>query len=318
MEMLRIVPASVIWTVINLLVLTVLMRIFLFKPIMNVIEKRNKMINDDLSQAKESREQAEKLLEDHREQMESVKDEAANMLDDAKKRARDEYDMIVLDARENADRIISQANKDARQTVDKALAGAEGHIMDLAVETAKKLLEQSSNSGLNSSLYDSFLEETGESDDGDNYAKELYDLEISKKDILDTAEIVKENPELCAVMENPDIDDEEKHRVIDAVFPISTRDFVKYLCDHSRSRELPEIIRAYSGYCDKQQGIIRASLVCVEAPDDGQLQRLKSFICKKFHGADARIEISFDESLIGGFILTAGGMEFDRSLKSSL
>ncbi|MDO5398065.1 MAG: F0F1 ATP synthase subunit B [bacterium] len=165
MEMLRIVPSSVIWTVINLLVLTVLMKIFLFKPIMNVIEKRNKMINDDLSQAKESREQAEKMLTEHRKQIESVKDEAANMLSDAKERARGEYDRIVSDANSRAERIVSQANEDARQTVDRALAGAQGHITELAAEAARKLLEQSSSAELNSSLYDSFLEETGESDD---------------------------------------------------------------------------------------------------------------------------------------------------------
>lgn len=167
MEMLRIVPSSVIWTVINLLVLTVLMKIFLFKPIMSVIEKRNKMINDDLSQAKESRIQAEKMLKEHEAQMESVKDEAANLLADAKDRAKGEYDRIVSDAAERAEQIVSQANKDARQTVDKALADAHGHITELAAEAAKKLLEQNSSAELNSSLYDSFLEETGESDDGE-------------------------------------------------------------------------------------------------------------------------------------------------------
>ncbi|MDO5398064.1 MAG: ATP synthase F1 subunit delta [bacterium] len=151
-----------------------------------------------------------------------------------------------------------------------------------------------------------------------NYAKALYELEIPGSDISDTEEIIKENPELSAVMANPAVSRAEKHRVIDAVFPSGTRSFIKYLCDHSHSNELPGIIRAYYEYSSKQRGIIPASLVCVEAPGEQQLQRLKAFICKRFHGTDAHIEISFDKSLIGGFILTAGGIEFDRSLRSSL
>lgn len=151
-----------------------------------------------------------------------------------------------------------------------------------------------------------------------NYAKALYELEIPRWELADTAEIVKENPELGTVLASPAVSRTEKHRVIDAVFPAATRSFVKYLCDHSRSNELPEIIRAYHEYSDRQQRIVRASLVCVDAPSEQQLQRLKAFICKRFHCNDAHIDISFDKALIGGFILTAEGMEFDRSLKSSL
>lgn len=167
MEMLRIVPSSVIFTVINLLVLTVLMKIFLFKPIMNVIEQRDKMIKDDLAQARESKEKAQRMLKEHEERMAAVKDDAANLLADAKKRARGEYDRIVADASEQAARIVSQADETARQTVDKAISGAEGHISELAAEAARKLLEQSSGAELNRSLYDSFLAEAGEGNDGE-------------------------------------------------------------------------------------------------------------------------------------------------------
>lgn len=167
MEMLRVEFADVIITVINLLVIAFLMKLFLFKPIMKVIDERNKMINDDFEKAKQSKEKAEKMLKDHEEQMASVKDEAANLLADAKKRAEGEYNRIVSEADTEAKDIVNQANETAKQTVDKALSGAQGRITELAVDAAKKLLEQSSNAELNSSLYDSFLEETGEIDDGE-------------------------------------------------------------------------------------------------------------------------------------------------------
>lgn len=167
MEMLRVELADVIITVINLLVLALLMKLFLFKPIMKVIDERDKMINDDFEQAKQSREKAEKMLKEHEEQIAAAKGEAAQLIDSAKKRAEIEYDRIVSEADTEAKDIVNQANETAQQTINKALSGVQGQIAELAADAAKKLLEKSSNAELNRSLYDSFLEETGESNDSE-------------------------------------------------------------------------------------------------------------------------------------------------------
>ncbi len=151
-----------------------------------------------------------------------------------------------------------------------------------------------------------------------NYAKALYELGIPAEELLDAAQIVKENPELTSVMQNPAVTLSEKHKVIDEVFPKNTVNFLKYLCDRGRSGELEAIIKAYSDYSDKHDGIIRGKLVCVSAPDKEQLGKLEKFLCRRFNGKRAEITVSFDESLIGGFVLSACGMEFDRSFKGGL
>lgn len=151
-----------------------------------------------------------------------------------------------------------------------------------------------------------------------NYAKALYELEIPRADISDAAETVKKNPELAKVLASPAVSREEKHGVINAVFPKSTHNFINYLCDRSHSGMLLDIIDAYYDYSDEQQRVIHAVLTCVNAPDEERLGKIKDFIRKKFNGTDVLIDIKYDKSLIGGFILTAGGIEFDRSLRSSL
>lgn len=151
-----------------------------------------------------------------------------------------------------------------------------------------------------------------------NYAKALYELEIPRTDISDAEETVRKTSELAEILANPAVSREEKHRVINAVFPKSTHNFINYLCDRSHSKMLLDIIKAYYEYSDKQQGIIHAQLTCVDPPDEERLQKIKAFICKSFNGTDAVIDIELDKNLIGGFILTAGGIEFDRSLRSRL
>jgi len=159
MEMLRIDIWNVLFTVINLIVLCVLMRIFLFKPITGILEKRKELIEGDLDSAKQANDKAQELLRDHEAKLSTVKEEADELIAQSKKRARNEYDKIVKDANSQAGDILSRANDAAQQTLDKALADAGSQVAELAVEAAKKILTENSNAELDSSAYDSFLKE---------------------------------------------------------------------------------------------------------------------------------------------------------------
>ena len=52
-----------------------------------------------------------------------------------------------------------------------------------------------------------------------------------------------------------------------------------------------------------------------ELPADAQLEGIKAFLCREFQARKAEIEMKEDRSLIGGFILQAGGREYDWSLR---
>ena len=51
-----------IWAAINLILLFILMKIFLFKPVRKMMDERTKMVQDDLDSAKRSKEEADELL----------------------------------------------------------------------------------------------------------------------------------------------------------------------------------------------------------------------------------------------------------------
>ena len=55
--MLNLDPWTVLWTGINLVVLYLLMRHFLFKPVTAMMEQRTKAIEDGLSQAEAAKEE---------------------------------------------------------------------------------------------------------------------------------------------------------------------------------------------------------------------------------------------------------------------
>ena len=55
---------DIVWTVVNLLIFFILLRIFLFKPVMKVMDERKQKIQDDLDSAQAVREIIRHAFED--------------------------------------------------------------------------------------------------------------------------------------------------------------------------------------------------------------------------------------------------------------
>jgi len=66
------------------------------------------------------------------------------------------------------------------------------------------------------------------------------------------------------------------------------------------------------------KSVAKARLICVTEPTAEQLDGFREFVCKKAGAQSCELEIVFDETIIGGFIIEIGGEQFDRSLKAKL
>ena len=105
--MLSINPWNILWTVVNLLVIYAIFRKFLFQPVMNVINAREKMINN---------------------QFKSAKDDEA-------------YNSQMEDIRVETERLKEKAKKDIEAQHEKAMQATQAEIAKLAVVAARKILE---------------------------------------------------------------------------------------------------------------------------------------------------------------------------------
>ena len=53
---------NLLWTVVNVLVMYAVLRKFLFKPVQDVLDKRQKMVDDELANAQDAKTKAEAAL----------------------------------------------------------------------------------------------------------------------------------------------------------------------------------------------------------------------------------------------------------------
>lgn len=148
-----------IWAGINLILLLILMKIFLFKPIRKMMEKRTHMVQDELDSAKKTREEAEQLREQYDNELGSAKDEAQKIIDKAHEDAETERAAIIKRSQEEAERIVADAGKTIENERKRVLAQAQTQIADLAVEAASRIIGENVDDEKNRRLVDKFLEE---------------------------------------------------------------------------------------------------------------------------------------------------------------
>lgn len=165
--MLNVSPMNLLFTVLNLLVLLVLMKKFLYRPVLGVIEKRQELIDEKFAQARASREEGQQMKQQYESclaQAEAARDE---MIKEARTEAAQEYDRVLAEADARAREIIDDARRVSLAEKEKAVKEADDQIVRLAVEAAAKIVQQSSDAESDRRIYEEFLKKAGENNEAD-------------------------------------------------------------------------------------------------------------------------------------------------------
>ncbi|MCD8218807.1 MAG: F0F1 ATP synthase subunit B [Ruminococcus sp.] len=152
---------TILFSVINILVLFFFLKKFLFGRVNAMLEKRAQMVQDDLDQAKQSAADAAALKSDYEQTLVGAKQEVRDILSAAEQRSRAQSNEITMQARQQADAILREAQKEIERERQRTLDGIQGEIADLALAAASKLMEQQVNDETNRALVNEFLTEEG-------------------------------------------------------------------------------------------------------------------------------------------------------------
>lgn len=152
----------------------------------------------------------------------------------------------------------------------------------------------------------------------ESYVDSLFNLQISVPALEDAANIIESSKELADILDNPNVTKQEKTAVVDELFSHNVKEFICNLAVECKCSQLGSIISSYAKVINKKNNVADAVVYCVTPPDDKQTQGIRDFVCKQTGAGSADISIVKDDSLIGGFIISIDGREYDFSLKSKL
>lgn len=131
---------TMIFTLINFLVLFLLLKKFLFKPINNVLEKRADEIENTYKTAEKTKIEAEDLKIEYEGRLKSAKEEADGIIKSAVINAQRRSDDIVNEASEKAQYIVEKSQKQIELDKKNAVNEAQSDIASLAVDIAEKII----------------------------------------------------------------------------------------------------------------------------------------------------------------------------------
>ena len=124
---------ELLFQIINTVILFLVLKKVLFKPVLNIIEQRENMIQDDLAAG-------------------------------AKAKNEQKSNQIIADAQAEASSLKSKATKEIAQEKEQAIAEIRNDISDIAILAASKVLEEDIDKSKHEDLIEKFIKEVGEAE----------------------------------------------------------------------------------------------------------------------------------------------------------
>jgi len=153
--------SKLIATLINFLILFLILKHYLFKPVNNMIDKRQNEIVDKINKTDEDMKKAEALKNENDKILSGAKNDGINIVEGYKVKAEQLSSDIVKGARDEADTIIKRAKTEAERQTEKAADEMKNQIVDLAVLMSSKALGETVDEDQHRRLIKDFIVKVG-------------------------------------------------------------------------------------------------------------------------------------------------------------
>lgn len=159
------------------------------------------------------------------------------------------------------------------------------------------------------------------------YAKAILDLAIDKKadvalekDMRLVVTTIQENTELKDVLGSPVISGDVKKSILTGVFKNIHKlgqGLIELLVDKKRIALLSEVAAQYIRLHEEYKGE-RVAYVTTAIPMDKKLQEKLLKQVEKITGEKVTLENQVDETVLGGFVLRVGDLQYNASIANKL
>ena len=154
-------PWTMLFAWLNLLILYLFLKKLAFVPLKNMIDSRQKEIDDMYGDAEKSRADAEALRADYEERMGNAKEESEEIVKSAIRRAQLREEEILRDADKKAERVLERAEEQIELEKKRMMGEVKDEVSRMAVEIASAVIERDVSETEHKDLIDSFIDKIG-------------------------------------------------------------------------------------------------------------------------------------------------------------
>ena len=154
--------SGLIWQGINFIVLLLLLRAFLFKPVVGMLDARAQRVRESMEQADQARRAAEQAESDRQALLAETRREAEQI----RARADEQAKRILADAearaQERQHQIEAQAEASARQIEERVMSQVRAQLADLVVTAVDRVTRGAVDANAQRVLVQQFLTTSGD------------------------------------------------------------------------------------------------------------------------------------------------------------
>ena len=129
-------------TIINIIILTLILRAVLFKPVTKIMAERAKRVQDSIDQAEKDKADSHELLEQYQGKLKNADAEAAEIIRGAREKAKVEAQRIIADGKAIADSLTVDGRKQIESERQAAFARFKLEAAALVMAASAKLVQR--------------------------------------------------------------------------------------------------------------------------------------------------------------------------------
>ena len=158
-------PFTMVFAWINLLILYLFLKKLLFVPIKNMIDSRQKEIDDMYSDAESSKESAEAMKLEYEEKLAAATEESEEILRSAQRRALLKEEEILKEAEDEARRTKERAEEQIALEKRQAMNDIKDEVSAIAIQIAEAVVARDVKAEEHEKLIDGFIDTMGDDHD---------------------------------------------------------------------------------------------------------------------------------------------------------
>ena len=141
------------------ILLLIVFKLFLFTPIMGILDARRREVEGQYTDAETQRAAAEELKANYEQHLLAIEEETRAKVADAVKEGHAMRDEIIADSRAKADSILAKAEAEIQRQKETAMAELKTAVADLAVGAAGRIIDEDLNDDRHRALVARFVDE---------------------------------------------------------------------------------------------------------------------------------------------------------------
>ncbi|WP_353893156.1 F0F1 ATP synthase subunit B [Proteinivorax hydrogeniformans] len=166
--MLDFLPESILFIFVNIILIYLLLRWLLFKPVNKMLDDRSQRIKRDIEVAENKRKEAEQTQKEFEQKMAKASEEAQAIIDKAVKKGQEKQEELIEEGKKEQSKLLKRAKQEIELERSKAVSQLKDEISTMSLMVAEKIVKHSMTAEESNKLVSEVIEGMEDAYEQDN------------------------------------------------------------------------------------------------------------------------------------------------------